>query len=67
MTRAAAVSIHDEAWKHLEEQRKRRDAEPTSSSPSPRITAVNVILTTVGRCMFNDILPKAMPFYNCTP
>src|SRR6201999_2460128 len=23
-----------------------------------------VILTTVGRCIFNDILPKAMPFYN---
>src|SRR5262249_29177375 len=24
----------------------------------------HVILTTVGRCIFNDILPKAMPFYN---
>ena len=22
------------------------------------------VLTTVGRCMFNDILPKGMPFYN---
>ena len=25
----------------------------------------NVILTTVGRCIFNDILPPEMPFYNC--
>ena len=24
----------------------------------------HVIFTTVGRCIFNDILPKAMPFYN---
>jgi len=23
-----------------------------------------VILTTVGRCIFNDILPRQMPFYN---
>ena len=23
-----------------------------------------MILTTVGRCIFNDILPKEMPFYN---
>ena len=23
------------------------------------------ILTTVGRCIFNDVLPAAMPFYNC--
>ena len=24
----------------------------------------HMILTTVGRCIFNDILPKEMPFYN---
>src|SRR5205085_1448139 len=24
----------------------------------------HIVLTTVGRCMFNDILPKEMPFYN---
>src|SRR3954467_15253942 len=24
----------------------------------------NLVLTTVGRCLFNDQLPKAMPFYN---
>ncbi|HSW01924.1 MAG TPA: DNA-directed RNA polymerase subunit beta' [Sedimentisphaerales bacterium] len=28
--------------------------------------AVHVIETTVGRCIFNDILPKGMPFYNLT-
>jgi DNA-directed RNA polymerase subunit beta' len=26
----------------------------------------NIIETTVGRCIFNDMLPKGMPFYNIT-
>src|SRR5205823_5914394 len=34
------------------------------SKPAPKGFNGNVVLTTVGRCIFNDILPKAMPFYN---
>ncbi len=33
------------------------------AAASPRMNAVD---TTVGRCIFNDILPKGMPFYNVT-
>ena len=44
----------------------------TASAASPTTPASRcrrsyngkVILTTVGRCIFNDILPKEMPFYN---
>ena len=36
-------------------------AENKSSEKSP---ASRVITTTVGRCIFNDILPPKMPFYN---
>ncbi len=32
--------------------------------PTP-LPANRRIITTVGRCILNDILPKGMPFYNC--
>src|SRR5204863_2918406 len=57
------------AWKQFEEQRKRRNPDHVPQ-PRPADTKKhkgfnsNVILTTVGRCIFNDVLPKAMPFYN---
>src|SRR6202007_1253276 len=35
-----------------------------TGSQRPANFKSNVILTTVGRCMFNDILPKEMAFYN---
>ena len=47
----------------LEEQRKRRNPD-YQIKPRPEKYKSNVILTTVGRCIFNDILPKEMPFYN---
>jgi DNA-directed RNA polymerase subunit beta' len=61
--------ISDISWKQFEEHKKRLNAEyvpqakpvPTKKHPGFKST---VILTTVGRCIFNDILPKAMPFYN---
>src|SRR5213075_1995812 len=38
---------------------------PKEENPKkPRKQISHVILTTVGRCIFNDILPKGMPFYN---
>jgi DNA-directed RNA polymerase subunit beta' len=57
------VPIEQESWKHLQEHRKRLNPsyEP---KPMPEGYSGKVILTTVGRCIFNDILPKAMPFYN---
>src|SRR6185295_12661850 len=61
--KSGAVSIVDQAWKHLEEARKRKDAN-YQSQPRPKKFNSKVILTTVGRCIFNDILPKEMPFYN---
>jgi DNA-directed RNA polymerase beta' subunit len=36
----------------------------TSASRVPAKFNGRSFLTTVGRCIFNDILPKAMPFYN---
>jgi len=59
------VSINEVAKKHLEEHRKRRDAAYVAKEEKkPKPLKSHVILTTVGRCIFNDILPQAMPFYN---
>ena len=33
---------------------------------SGKIQTTNIVETTVGRCIFNDILPEGMPFYNIT-
>ena len=62
--KSGRVPIEEVAWKHLEEQRKRRNADYAGKPQSRRSSTSHVILTTVGRCIFNDILPKAMPFYN---
>src|SRR5665213_2862660 len=55
--------ISDVAWKQLEEQRKRIDPNYAGKTRSPKFKS-RIILTTVGRCIFNDVLPRAMPFYN---
>ncbi len=34
------------------------------SKPIEKVPASKVITTTIGRCIFNDILPEKMPFYN---
>jgi DNA-directed RNA polymerase subunit beta' len=62
--------IADVAWRHFEEQRKRKNPDhviqprPTGDGKKVKGFHSNVILTTVGRCIFNDVLPKAMAFYN---
>ncbi len=61
--KSGASPIEDVSWKHLEEQRKRRNP-AHEIKPRPPEVQSNVILTTVGRCIFNDILPSEMPFYN---
>jgi len=61
--KSGVSAISDVSWKHLEEHRKRRDANYVSKPRPPKFKS-QVILTTVGRCIFNDILPREMPFYN---
>ncbi|MBC7784714.1 MAG: DNA-directed RNA polymerase subunit beta', partial [Burkholderiales bacterium] len=61
--KSGASPIGGVSFKHLEEHRKRRDANYVMREMPAKYKS-HVILTTVGRCMFNDILPKAMPFYN---
>src|SRR5947208_1758098 len=61
--KSGAVPIEELSWKHLEEQRKRLKPEYAGKPKPPKFKS-NVILTTVGRCVFNDILSRQMPFYN---
>ncbi len=61
--KSGEMPIEEAAWKHLEEHRKRLKSD-YASKPRPGTFRSQVILTTVGRCIFNDILPKEMPFYN---
>jgi DNA-directed RNA polymerase subunit beta' len=55
--------IQDIAFKHLEEHRKRKDPNYVSKGRGKHFKS-HIILTTVGRCIFNDVLPKQMAFYN---
>src|SRR5690349_16275329 len=61
--KSGAVSIHEASWKALEAQRKAKNPEYQGKPMPPKFKS-NVVLTTVGRCIFNDILPSEMPFYN---
>lgn len=60
---SAPVAIERISWDQAEQHRKRLDA---SYEIRPMRDGYNgkVILTTVGRCIFNDVLPAGMPFYN---
>jgi DNA-directed RNA polymerase subunit beta' len=61
--KSGAVPIADEAWKLIQAQRKLKKPDH-QEQPKPKHFDGRVILTTVGRCLFNDILPREMPFYN---
>jgi len=61
--KSGAVSIAEESWRALENQRKVKDSN-YQSRPMPKNYGGHVILTTIGRCILNDILPEKMPFYN---
>jgi len=58
------IGLHARVKVQIEEGKK----VVTEDSPTPKIGAGRVIETTVGRCIFNDILPSGvgMPFYNMT-
>src|SRR4051812_19077708 len=61
--KSAPQPIEDVAWKHIEDHRKRRDAAYQPKTRPAKFKS-QVVLTTVGRCIFNDILQMEMPFYN---
>jgi len=61
--KTAPVALADEAWKTLEQQRRRKKPDYVGREKPGHFNG-QVILTTVGRCIFNDILPPQMPFYN---
>jgi DNA-directed RNA polymerase subunit beta' len=61
--KSAATPMGNEAWKALQVERKRRNPQH-ADQPMPANYKGQMILTTVGRCIFNDILPPEMPFYN---
>jgi DNA-directed RNA polymerase subunit beta' len=61
--KSGAVPINEESWKAMELHRKVRDPNH-QIRPMPANFKSNVVLTTVGRCLFHDILPPALPFYN---
>ncbi|MFN4243547.1 MAG: DNA-directed RNA polymerase subunit beta' [Tepidisphaerales bacterium] len=58
--KSSPVPIETVSQKHLDEH-YRRLGRPV---PESRGGKGRVILTTVGRCLFNDLLPPGMPFYN---
>ncbi len=45
---------------------KVRIPNPKIITDSGKVQNTKIIETTVGRCLFNDILPEGMPFYNVT-
>ena len=56
------IGIHDKIVVRFEKTHVVNDAKGTvEAAPKNRR-----ILTTVGRLIFNDALPKPMPYYNCT-
>ena len=55
------VAIHDRIWVRITQGTVVTDIKKTAE-PAP---ANRRVLTTVGRVIFNDILPGDMPYYNC--
>jgi len=61
--KSAPTALAEESWKTLEIHRKRKN-DQYQPQPMPADFTGQLVLTTVGRCIFNDILPDEMPFYN---
>jgi DNA-directed RNA polymerase subunit beta' len=62
------ITLHDKIRVRIfHEQIKDKSGEVRSTRKAgPADAKGYVVETTVGRCIFNDILPKGMPFYNQT-
>jgi DNA-directed RNA polymerase subunit beta' len=61
--KSGPVPIELEAAKLIHAQRKRKNAEYVDQPMHKKFDG-HVVMTTVGRCIFNDSLPTRMPFYN---
>ncbi|MHC4696832.1 MAG: DNA-directed RNA polymerase subunit beta' [Planctomycetota bacterium] len=57
------IKIHDKIFVRID--REKVVSESKGKRRAARTPANRSILTTVGRIIFNDILPKGMPYYNC--
>ena len=52
------------SWKCFETHRVLKSKTGYQAQPKPDNVDSRVILTTTGRCILNEVLPKGMPFYN---
>jgi DNA-directed RNA polymerase subunit beta' len=55
------IAIHDRVMVRIERNKVVNDLK---EAPQP-LAGSHRVVTTVGRLIFNDILPEGMPFYNC--
>ncbi len=60
------VSLHEKIRVRIQHERVREKSGDIRVMRQPDEIKAYVIETTAGRCIFNDILPKGMPFYNLT-
>ena len=56
------MHTHDQGPRRPRSRRGINDSKPETPIPANKI-----VTTTVGRLIFNDILPEGMPFYNLRP
>ncbi len=54
------IGRHDKFWVRIDEETV---VEGLKDDPTPPVN--RRVLTTVGRILFNDVLPEGMPYYNC--
>ena len=60
----APLPVEDVSWQHLEAHRAMKSSGNYAKRERPANYSGKVILTTVGRVILSDILPKGMPYYN---
>jgi len=58
------ITLHQKIRVRIPTKRVVSDKEEPQGKGPGKPRATQVIETTVGRCLFNDILPLSMPFYN---
>ena len=62
--KSGPVSTVETAWKDFEAHRVLKSKGTYQPQARPEAFTSTTILTTTGRCMLNEVLPKGMPFYN---
>jgi DNA-directed RNA polymerase subunit beta' len=61
----AKIRLHEKIKVRMDKDKLAKSSKAERSSEQAK-TSTATIETTVGRCLFNDILPAGMPFYNMT-